>query len=201
MSRAIANSSAPFMLTQISGLILAGGRSRRFGSDKAAHDIGGQAMIEVAYETLRAVADDIVVSVRNDGQRYDLEAEHVVDRYRGMGPLAGLDAGFNRVRHDWVFVLACDMPQIRSSDVQRIAEHCSPPTEAVVAMDHEGLVQPLCACYFRPAVERQARGLLQRRHLSMMGLLQNLDVTTVALSESSLVNVNARADLQLLSLL
>ncbi len=118
-----------------------------------------------------------------------------------MGPLAGLDAGFGRVRNDWVFVLACDMPQIRSADVTRIAERCAPPAEAVVAMDSDRMTQPLCGCYYRPAAERRTKTLLQRRHLSMMGLLKKLEVATVAVSDSSLVNVNRPMDLQLLSLL
>ncbi|MDX1740229.1 MAG: molybdenum cofactor guanylyltransferase [Rhodothermales bacterium] len=185
----------------ISGLILAGGRSRRFGSDKAAHDIGGQAMIARAFDALSAVTDDVIVSVRYKDQRYELDAEHVADRYRGLGPLAGLDAGFRRTRHDWVFVLACDLPQISRSDIRRIAAHCTPDAEAVVAIDHDDRPQPLCACYYRPAAERHVKQLLQRRHLSMMGLLQRLDVVSVPLSEEALVNVNRRADLKMLSLL
>ncbi len=185
----------------ISGLILAGGRSRRFGSDKAAHDIGGQAMIERAFETVSTVTDDVIVSVRYGNQRYEIDAEHVADRYRGLGPLAGLDAGFRRARHDWVFVLACDLPQISHPDVRRLVEHCASGAEAVVAIDADERPQPLCACYYRPAAERHVKQLLQRRHLSMMGLLQHLDVVKVPLSEEALVNVNRRADLKMLSLL
>jgi molybdopterin-guanine dinucleotide biosynthesis protein A len=142
-----------------------------------------------------------VISVRSDDQRYDLEAQHVVDRYRGMGPLAGLEAGFRKVQSDWVFVLACDMPQISRTDVARIADRCEPPVEAVVAMDSDRMTQPLCGCYYRPAAERRAKTLLQRRHLSMMGLLNTLKVATVTVSDSALVNVNRPRDLQLLSLL
>jgi len=158
-------------------------------------------MIEVAFETLRTVTDDIIISVRNQDQRYDLDTTHVVDRYRGMGPLAGLDAAFARARHDWLFVLACDMPQISHADIEVIVDRCVAPVEAVVARDADGLMQPLCGCYFRPAVERQVKALLQRRHLSMMGLLHRLEVEAVALPEASLVNVNRPADLLMLSIL
>ncbi len=185
----------------LSGLILAGGRSRRFGCDKAAHEIGGQTMLERAYSTLRTITDDIVVSVRHDAQRYGIEAAHVVDRYRGLGPLAGLDAGFARTRHDWVFVLACDMPQVTAEDVARIANRCEPSADAVVAVDASEMMQPLCGCYYTPTVQKQAKQLLQRRHVSMMGLLHRLDVVTVPLSEAALVNVNRRVDLKMLSLL
>lgn len=188
------------MQAPVSGLILAGGRSRRFGSDKAAHEIGGQAMIEMAYEALRAVTDDVIVSVRHEQQRYDVQAAYVVDRYRRMGPLAGLDAGFARARHDWLFVVACDMPLISGADVEMIIDGRRPGVDAVVARDVDGLMQPLCACYHRPVVGRQAKLLLQQRHLSMMGLLERLKVQTVRLSETALINVNRRADLQMISL-
>jgi molybdopterin-guanine dinucleotide biosynthesis protein A len=158
-------------------------------------------MIERTFDTLRAVVDDVVVSVRHDSQRYDVSAEHVVDRYRGLGPLAGLDAAFSRVLHDWVFVLACDLPQCGHSDVRRIVERCEAPAEAVVAMDSDEMLQPLCGCYYKPAAEREAKQLLQRHQLSMMGLLKRLEVVPVALSEEALINVNRRADLKMLSLL
>ena len=189
------------MQPAVSGLILAGGRSRRFGSDKAAHEIDGQAMISVAYQALRTVTDDIIVSVRQEEQEYDVDARYVVDRYRGMGPLAGLDAAFRVARNDWLVVLACDMPNVGQLEVNTIVAECRHGGEAVVATDEDGLVQPLCAAYYRPAALPPTKLLLQRRHLSMMGLLDQLAVRTVRLSENSLFNVNRPVDLYLLSLL
>lgn len=189
------------MQPPISGLILAGGLSRRFGSDKAAHRIDGQSMIEIAYDALRSVTDDIIISVRQDDQSYDLDAQYVVDRYRRMGPLAGLDAGLAVARQDWVFVVACDMPRICQDDVEAIIGQCAPPTDAVVATDADGMVHPLCGCYYRPTVAPRVKALLQQRHLSMMGLLDRLVVQSVPLSGASLFNVNRPADLVLLSLL
>ncbi len=189
------------MQTPVSGLILAGGLSRRFGTDKAAHEIRGQTMIQVAYDALKAVTDDIIVSVRSPEQRYDLDVTYVTDRYRGMGPLAGLEAGFRVAKHDWLLVLACDMPLVSPNDVETLLEARASGVDAVVAIDEDGLTQPLCGCYSRAAAARHAKSLLQRRQLSMMGLLDRIEFRTVALSEMALVNVNRPADLEFYSLL
>ena len=158
-------------------------------------------MIRKAYTALCAVTDDIVISVRHESQRYDLEATYVADRYRGMGPLAGLDAGFTAAQHDWLCVLACDMPLVHPSDVRSILDAREDGIGGIVSVDSEGMRQPLCGCYYRPTVELHAKSLLQSRHLSMMGLLERIKVREVVVEGTSLINVNRPADLEFYSLL
>lgn len=94
----------------ISGIVLAGGRSRRMGVDKAFLDLGGQPLIEIVLGRLSRVADEIIV-VTNEPEKFaSLGIALVGDVYRGQGTLAGIHAGLQAARYQYSLVVACDMP-------------------------------------------------------------------------------------------
>jgi len=98
-----------------SAIILAGGQGRRLGhKEKALISIKGRPIIEHAIEVLEGIVDEIIVSVRDDGQKqllkeYMTGREVVVDKYKNMGPLAGILEGLEAAGGKYVFVVACDM--------------------------------------------------------------------------------------------
>ena len=98
----------------VSGIILAGGRSRRLGRDKAVEPFGGQPLIRRVIERVAPLADEIVVVVADTarGQALPLDAEHrvAVDIYPEGGSLGGIFSGLSAANTDWGLVVACDMP-------------------------------------------------------------------------------------------
>ncbi|HLF28607.1 MAG TPA: molybdenum cofactor guanylyltransferase [Anaerolineae bacterium] len=93
-----------------SGIILAGGQSRRMGVDKAFIVFQGQTLIERVLDVLRATCEEIVI-VANDAQPYARFAARVVpDTPPDFGPLAGLHAGLRAMRAELGVVVAVDMP-------------------------------------------------------------------------------------------
>ena len=159
---------SPSATADVTGLILAGGASRRFRRDKASYVWQGRSLI------------GRVVSV---------------DLLPGAGPLAGLQAGLRAARTPWVLVVACDMPSLTERAVAKVLAARSEGGEAVVARDEEGGWHPLLACYRRsilPTVEVQ----LATGRYSMMSLLQQLEqVHWVDLSSPVLRNVNRPSEL------
>jgi molybdopterin-guanine dinucleotide biosynthesis protein A len=92
------------------GIILAGGQSRRMGINKALIEFQDQTLIERAVNTLRSVCGEIVV-VANDPERYThLGLTIVPDSVPDFGPLAGLHAGLSAMRSELGVVVAVDMP-------------------------------------------------------------------------------------------
>jgi molybdopterin-guanine dinucleotide biosynthesis protein A len=94
----------------MSGLVLAGGASRRMGTDKAQIVLGGESLVRRVVRTLAQVCTDVLVA-SGDGQRLDhLGLPQVADAVPDSGPLGGIAAGLEAARHDLVAVVAVDMP-------------------------------------------------------------------------------------------
>ena len=94
----------------VAGIILAGGQSRRMGTDKAFVVFQGRMLVERVVDALAQVCGEIVI-VTNDPQPYTrFDARVVPDSVPGFGPLAGLHAGLSAMRADLGVVVAVDMP-------------------------------------------------------------------------------------------
>ena len=96
------------------GIVLAGGRSRRFGSPKGLAILGGRSLIEWVLDAHRSELSEIVVVVSETPSPYDeLGVPVVVDTLAGAGPVAGLHAGLcyaSATGADGVFCSSCDTP-------------------------------------------------------------------------------------------
>jgi len=101
------------------GVIIAGGRSTRFGdADKAVADLGGVPMIRRVADRIDGVVDDLVVNCRDD-QVEDIsraladarrDPTFAVDEEPDLGPMAGIATGLRATDAEYGLVVACDMP-------------------------------------------------------------------------------------------
>ena len=136
---------------KILGVILAGGRSRRFGGEKALFPLGGRPMAEWALLALKHQTTRQVVISHGQEVARALGVHRLQDRIPGRGPLGGLHAGLTFARDEGlagVFVLACDLPLVSSGLVGRIIEAWPPAAAAAVPESPGPLgVEPLCGVY------------------------------------------------------
>lgn len=98
-------------------MILAGGQSRRLGTDKSLLELDGQSLLARTAHKLATLSDDIVV-VTNKPENYEhlsLEARFVPDEQPGAGALMGVYSGLKAAAHDSALALACDMPFLNIS--------------------------------------------------------------------------------------
>ena len=101
-----------------SGIVLAGGRSTRFGADKLAASLDGVPLVRRAVDALATVTDGVIVVLPPGIERDDLPSDVTVthDLQEGEGPLAGLHTGLlAAVRTDQVVVAGGDMPELQPS--------------------------------------------------------------------------------------
>lgn len=97
----------------VSAIVLAGGRSSRFGSDKLTADVGGRPLLERALEGVRTVARDVVVVLApGDDRPIAGDVRTVADREPHGGPLIGLAAGLDVAAESIVVVVGGDMPSL-----------------------------------------------------------------------------------------
>jgi len=134
------------------GAVLCGGRSSRFGTDKAIVEIDGQPLAARIVTALRAGGADPVVAV--GGSAGDvLGVPTVPDRFPGEGPLAALATALLYARAGLVVVTSCDLPLLRGRHVAQLIAAASEDLAAVATID--GRPQPSLACWparFGPAV-------------------------------------------------
>jgi molybdopterin-guanine dinucleotide biosynthesis protein A len=114
----------PAERSESSGIVLAGGRSRRLGRNKALESFGGQPLILRVIDRVSQVAEDVVVVVADQAQAdaLPLENQHrvVVDLHPGGGSLGGIFSGLSAARNQWAMVVACDMPFLNLDLVRRM---------------------------------------------------------------------------------
>src|SRR5512143_333091 len=107
------------MIDDCTALILAGGDSRRMGSDKASLVLDGKTLLESVTATMQQVFPKVVVSVRE--LRAGVPVPQVRAEIPASGPLAGLVAGLAQVETPWMFAVACDMPFVTRALIERLA--------------------------------------------------------------------------------
>jgi len=184
------------------GAVLAGGRSRRFGRDKAAEEIGGVAMVERAVRALGAATDAVAVI---GGRVRPAGAARVDDLRPGAGPLAGIEAALAAARDrdlDGVLVLACDIPLVRARTLVALREAVAGGASAAVtvaadrgdrASGDARTFEPLCAAY-RTGLLADATALLDEGVRTAGALFERVGGVRVEATDGELLNVNTRDD-------
>ena len=159
-------------LSDVAGVILAGGESSRMGRNKALMEVNGERMIETAYRRMAELFEEVLL-VTNSPEIYEfIPCRKVADIYPGMGPLGGIHAALSSCRAERAFITACDMPGLNP---QLIRELCSMQggADVVIPETHGGL-EPLHSVYDKKCLPKMEAMLQagERRILSFFDLAQ-----------------------------
>jgi molybdopterin-guanine dinucleotide biosynthesis protein A len=184
-----------------SAVLLAGGQSSRMGTDKAGLVIDGEPLWQRQLAKLRATgAAEVFISGRLDGPYADSGVEIIQDTVPLTGPLAGIAAAFRRARHDWLLVLAVDLPDVDAELLAQLVAEAMADGAGRVPARGEWL-QPLAAVFPRgcaPIVEE----CVASEHRSMRRFFQLVNkqglVNARMLTEAEYAqfrNLNTPADL------
>jgi molybdopterin-guanine dinucleotide biosynthesis protein A/GNAT superfamily N-acetyltransferase len=170
----------------LTGILLVGGSSRRFGSPKGLATLDGETLAERAWRTLGRACDERV-AVGKVADHLQLPFELVDDGTDVRAPIAGLVAGLRVAKSELAVALPVDVPLFRAQDIRDLAAHCIdaavPPTG------------PLPGAYRRTALSVLERRL-EAGELALRDALHELDTRVVDLDPSALANVNTPADLE-----
>jgi molybdenum cofactor guanylyltransferase len=193
------------------GIVLAGGRSTRMGTPKAALEWHGSTLLRHVAGLLARGVEGPVVVVRAAGQALpSLPAgvEVVEDARGGRGPLQGLAAGLAAVggRAEVAYASSTDAPLLHPAFVRRVLRALDDDVDVVLPHAH-GFPQPLAAAYRIALLERIERRLADDRvrlaelfeecrvrRLDQSQLLADRDLALVDPELDSLVNLNEPAD-------
>jgi molybdopterin-guanine dinucleotide biosynthesis protein A len=191
------------------GVILAGGRSTRFGeADKAVADLAGTPMIRRVADRLVTVIDEVVVNGRSD-QREAIKAAleglaapttYAADPDPDQGPLFGIRTGLAAADAETAAVVACDMPFVEPELVEflfdRVADH-----DAAVPRVGDGWYQTTQAIYRTQPMISACDAARDRGEGRIVAAFDDLDVHEVSEAEvlehaplGTFDNINTRAE-------
>ncbi|MEI5907088.1 molybdenum cofactor guanylyltransferase [Bacillus spongiae] len=167
------------MTADIIGVVMAGGKSTRFGSDKAFALYQGTPLYEYSIKTLTEVVNKTVM-VTNDNllQTYrdktDLEIKSDLPPFQNCGPLGGLYTALTSWQADWYLVLPIDVPLMNKRMLQRMLAYIDGKVDAVVPVIHTKK-QPLIAVYHF-TVKDILREQLNKQDYQVTNFLDKLSV-------------------------
>ena len=190
---------------RVSGVVLAGGESRRLGRDKALERIGDKTLIERVVGCIAPVSAEVIVVVASPPKAAALplpaDVRVVSDRYPRCGSLGGIFTGLSASREPWILLVACDMPFL-DPRLMRGLMAMRRGVDAVVPCLN-GRPEPLHALYSKTCLEPMERmlqgGLLKIAPLFEMVRVRYVDERTIDRIDPhhrSFFNVNSPADVE-----
>jgi molybdopterin-guanine dinucleotide biosynthesis protein A len=174
----------------LTGVLLVGGASVRFGSPKALARLGDETLAERAWRVLGEACDELL-AVGKAADGLALPFPLLDDDSHVRAPLAGLVAGVRAATNEVVVFLPVDMPLVDAAALRRLGDACR---EAAVPNG-----SPLPGAYRRSVLPRLERRLVAGE-LRLTDAVAELDVVVLDVDPAQLVNVNEPADLEQLAL-
>jgi molybdopterin-guanine dinucleotide biosynthesis protein A len=158
--------------------ILAGGKSKRFESDKARWLRDGVPLIVGVARTLERFASSVTVVAANDGAYDDLDMRTIGDIVAEKGPMGGLLTAIDDCRESrWLFLTACDWDGLKAEWVSTLLDRRRDAFQAVVFVD-SGLYEPLFGLY-HVSIRGVVSDLIEADRLKMQFLLDAVAVDRV----------------------
>ena len=182
---------------ELSGIVLAGGRSRRFGSDKLVARVGDDRLLDLAIAALADVVTEIVVVVAPGDDRplapTSTPLRVVQDVERHGGPLVGLLGGLTAIAQPLAVVVGGDMPALQPDVLRLLARRLQVDAGAdAVVLHSRGALVPLPAAVRTGAATDIARRLVGDGERRLRSLFERLP--TRALDETEWRPLDPEAD-------
>jgi len=157
------------------GVILAGGKNSRMGSNKALLQIQGKTFIEHIAETLRQIVPEVIV-IADQREEFEFLALPIYpDIYKDCGPLAGLHSSFMNTDIPAILAVTCDMPLVEASLLSTLLN--SPPDHDAALFSTDEFIHPFPGLYRRTCLPRLEQNLEAKKY-SVIGLIRTLNVIT-----------------------
>ncbi len=157
---------------KISAVLLAGGKSRRMGEDKATFLFRNMPLWQIQLDLLRKLQlPELLISAQTDPPWRPADIEFVPDDQPSRGPLSGIAAALFRTTTDYLLALAIDMPFMTESYLRSLCERVERGVGVVPFIENRA--EPLAAIYPRDAYD-DVVGALSGSDFSLQALVEKL---------------------------
>lgn len=179
----------------ITGIVLAGGKSKRMGSDKGFVLYNGKPFIQHSIDALEPLVSEIIIVSNNP--EYDIfKKKRVADIIPDAGPLAGLYTGLHHSKTEDNLVLSCDVPLINTIVLKELINHSHEAD--IVQIESQDRKMPLIALYKKKCKD-QCLSLLEQGERRLRVLVAQSNTKTIRLNkilEGYTKNVNTPIELK-----
>ncbi|MDP1711082.1 MAG: molybdenum cofactor guanylyltransferase [Candidatus Nanopelagicaceae bacterium] len=184
------------MSEKLSAMILTGGSSSRFGSNKSLAMLEGKTLLTHLLTDLAENIEVVIVGPTFESQSRSLK--FVQEDPAGGGPVAAVDAGLAMIDTEFVALIATDMP-FAAAVIHELANSLESSIDGLVPHDGEGIPQTLCAIYRTNALKNALVKLGSPQGCSMRSLTALLELKEIELTtalKSRLLDIDTPEELQ-----
>jgi len=180
----------------ITGIILAGGKSTRMGSDKGFVTYQSKPFIQHIIDALKPLVNEIII-VSNNPDYNVFKLKRVNDIIEDAGPLAGIYTGLQHSNTEKNLVLSCDIPLINREVLEQLISQSNEEIDVIQAQS-QGKTMPLIALYNKRCAST-CLVLLESGERRLRFLINQLKSKTIVLDdtlEKYTANINSQSDLK-----
>ena len=180
----------------ITGIVLAGGKSSRMGSDKGLLTINDKTFVEHVIVAMKPLVDKIII-VSNNKDYDQFGYRRVEDSIKDSGPLAGLYSGLKHSETEFNLVLSCDIPMIKTEILKKLVD-ADLENHEVVQIESNTKTMPLIAMYKKQCMHKCLE-LLQQGERRLRVAVNELKTKTIIIDaefDQFVKNVNTKEDLK-----
>lgn len=189
------------MIEGITGIILAGGKSSRFGSNKALAKFNGTPLIERVTGVLGRIFKNLMIITNSPLEYSYLKIPLYQDLVKGLGPVGGIYTGLDALDDGWAFFCACDMPFINEGLVRYLVGAKDGFDAVVPRMDWK--IEPLHALYSKNCLSAM-KELIYKKEYQTIKAFDKINVRFVEEEEikiydpqlKTFLNVNKQDELE-----
>ncbi len=183
----------------ITGIILAGGKSSRMGTEKGLIIYKNKPFVEHIIEAMSPLVDNIII-ISNNKAYESFGFKCYEDLIKNTGPLAGIYTGLRYSKTDYNLIVSCDIPLVKTIVLQKLIDQKNDASE-VIQLQSQGKNMPLIALY-KKSCEVIFMEELHQNQKKVQKALKKCNVKTVVIDESLeqvTANINTPEDLELLN--
>jgi molybdopterin-guanine dinucleotide biosynthesis protein A len=186
------------MANEVTGVVLSGGRSSRFGQDKGLYPFNGKPLVLHALEILAPVCRELMISTNDAASYAGFGYECIADISPNAGPLAGIQSALTHAPTEVVAIISCDTPHIPSALYARLIQ--SIRNYDVVMPTHSGFIETMTAVYAKKCLP-EIEAAIKSKRFRILDAIESMDSLFLGIENESFYkpdifhNINYKKDI------
>lgn len=183
----------------VTGIILAGGKSSRMGAEKGLQELSGKPLIQYAIDALSGLCNTIIISSSSEAY-HSLGYKVVADVIPGIGPMGGIYSTLQQSKTEKNLILSCDLPFASAELMSYILENSKGYKVAVPWLGDQHY-EPLCG-FYHLSILTQINAFIENNNYKLPDLFNEININKLVINnkqdfyqEDLFLNVNSKHDL------